>query len=566
MSVGEVIRMPRSASASLSLLIEAVERLSGAETEVQVAAIVRTAARKLTGADGISVVLRRGDRVAYVDEDAVGPLWKGQDFPIEACISGWAMLNRETVVIEDVFQDPRIPVAAYRPTFVKSLVMAPVRPHDPIAAIGAYWAEHRRPTDDEIHALQTVARAAAVALENAQLRTSLQAAVDEAQAADVAKSAFLANMSHEIRTPLNAVVALVDLIGRTPLGPQQKEMIDLVSSSSEHLVQIVSDILDFSKIEAGRADLMVAPLDLASTVRSAAQLFAAQAQKQGLKLEIDIDAAAEGVFFGDEARIKQIVSNLVSNAIKYTDAGSVAVKLEIEDQVADKAMVLLHVEDTGLGFDESMSETLFQRFTQGDGNLSKRYGGVGLGLSIANALVNAMGGAIEAKSKPALGSVFTVRLPLQREAALGSDEVLIDDEPSVGKRLRILCAEDHPTNQTVLRLSLASLGADVLMVKDGQEAVDAATSAPPDVILMDMQMPVMDGLEATRRIRAHEESAGRNRTPIVMVTAHAMRDHVTAAFLAGVDGFVPKPMTPARLAEAIRDAIDGGSGVAAHAQ
>jgi len=555
MTTGEIVKLPRTAAASMSLLIEAVERLAGADSETDVAAIVRTAARKLTGADGVSVVIRRGDRVAYIDEDAVGPLWKGQDFPIEACISGWAMLHGETVVIEDIYQDARIPVAAYRPTFVKSLVMAPVRPDNPIASIGAYWAEMRRASDEEIHALETIARAAAVALENARLRTSLRQALEEARSADSAKSQFLANMSHEIRTPLNGVVALVELLSSSPLSPKQEEMVSLISASSEHLVRVVSDILDFSKIEAGRADLMVAPFSLEAAVHEAAELFAARAQEKGLSFSVEVAPAAQGRFVGDEVRVKQIVSNIVSNALKYTDEGGVLVRVDREDEVAGKAMLCIAVEDTGLGFDPDSSGNLFQRFAQADSSMTRSYGGVGLGLSIADALARAMNGEIVAASRPGLGSVFTIRLPLEREASASDDEVLIDDVVPAGggKRLRILCAEDHPSNQTVLRLSLSSLGADVTMVKDGQEAVDEASRATPDVILMDMQMPVMDGLEATRRIRANEQDAGQSRTPIIMVTAHAMRHHVTAAYVAGVDGFVAKPITPTRLLEAIRE-------------
>lgn len=196
----------------LDTLMGAVEKLSGATDEAQVAAIVRGAARKLTGADGISVVLKKGDRVHYVDEDAVGPLWKGQDFPQEACISGWAIMNKQTVVIEDITGDPRIPLAAYQPTFVKSLAMAPVGLPEPIAAIGAYWATMRRPTDDEVSALETMARAASVALENVRLRRELSQALEEAQSSERAKSAFLANMSKEIRTPLNGLATMVELL------------------------------------------------------------------------------------------------------------------------------------------------------------------------------------------------------------------------------------------------------------------------------------------------------------------------------------------------------------------
>ncbi|MEZ6022716.1 MAG: histidine kinase dimerization/phospho-acceptor domain-containing protein [Hyphomonadaceae bacterium] len=233
------------AQPALTLSTSSCRRWNGLparRTNFAVAAIVRTAARQLTGADGVSVVLKKGDRVHYVDEDAVGPLWKGQDFPIEACISGWAIMNKQTVVIEDITGDPRIPLAAYQPTFVRSLAMAPVGLPDPIAAIGAYWATMRRPTDDEVQALETMARAASVAMENVRLRRELSEALAEARTAERAKSAFLANMSREIRTPLNGLVTLVELLDRSDLEPSQKQLAAVLKSSAEDTVQLICEI------------------------------------------------------------------------------------------------------------------------------------------------------------------------------------------------------------------------------------------------------------------------------------------------------------------------------------
>lgn len=537
-------------------LIEAVEQLAGARDEMEVAAIVRTAARALTGADGVAVVLKKGDRVHYVDEDAVAPLWKGQDFPVDACVSGWAIKHKQTVVITDITADARVPLAAYQPTFVKSLAMAPVGRPEPFAAVGAYWSEVRRPTDDEITALETMARATAVALENVRLRASLEEALAEARASESAKSMFLANMSHEIRTPLNGVVALVDLLGRSKLDVTQQEMTRLIQSSTQHLLRVVSDILDFSKIEAGKVDLEIAPFELESCVRDAAAVFAARALEKGLTFDLAFGPHVRGAYLGDADRVKQIVSNLVANAVKFTEQGGVAVRVEEEDTIGERAMMEIIVSDSGPGFDDAEAHTLFERFTQADATLTRRHDGAGLGLAIADVLARAMGGSIEVRSRRGYGSTFTLRLPLDRASSIDHDTVHVDDlAPGAPPRLRILCAEDHPDNQKVLRLSLSSLGADVVMVKDGAEAVAAVASSPPDVILMDMQMPVMDGLEATRRIRAQEHGTERAPTPIVMVTAHAMRQHVTAAFLAGVDVFLPKPVTPAQLAEAIQSAL-----------
>lgn len=406
---------------ALDRLMLAVERLAAAQTELDVANIVRSAARELTGADGVSVVLRKDDRVHYVDEDAVGPLWKGQDFPQEACISGWAILNKQTVVIEDITGDPRIPLAAYQPTFVKSLAMAPVGLPNPIAAIGAYWGTMRRPTDDEVQALETMARAAAVALENTRLRGELTSALDEAQSAERAKSAFLATMSREIRAPLSGIATLIDLLDRTSLDDRQRQIAAVLKTTSEDVVQLVCDILDFAKLEAGHNNLYNTPFDLEAAVRVAAAPQAVIALNKGLKFEIEVAPEAKGLFKGDGMRVQQIVGALAANAVKYTDKGGVTIRLEEEERVGIRSMFKLLVRDTGLGFDETTAGALFDRFTQGQ----QARGGLGLGLAIADAIAQAMGGAISASASSGLGSVFTVRLPLERplEEALPAREV-----------------------------------------------------------------------------------------------------------------------------------------------
>lgn len=394
----------------IDVLIGAVERLAAASDELAVASIVRSAARRLTGADGVSVVLKKGDRVHYVDEDAVGPLWKGQDFPIEACISGWAIMNRETVVIEDITGDPRIPLAAYQPTFVKSLAMAPVGLPDPIAAIGAYWATKRRPTDDEVHALETMARAASVAMENVRLRRELRAAAEEAQSAERAKSAFLANMSREIRTPLNGLATMVELLDRAQTDPRQKQLCAVLKSSAEDTVQLVCEILDFARLEAGRSNFFYSHFDFVAAVRAAAAPHALRAAERGLKFEVEIAREAEGIFIGDAARTQQIVDLLAANAVKYTDQGGVTVRVEEEERVGVRSLFKLSVIDTGLGFDETTAGALFERFSQG----AAPRGGLGLGLAIADAIARAMGGGISASAASGVGSAFTVRLPLER--------------------------------------------------------------------------------------------------------------------------------------------------------
>lgn len=397
--------------AAMDVLMAAVEQLARAGDELAVASIVRTAARRLTGADGVSVVLKRGDRVHYVDEDAVGPLWKGQDFPQEACISGWAIMNKQTVVIEDIKGDPRIPLAAYEPTFVKSLAMAPVGLPDPIAAIGAYWAAQRRPTDDEVQALETMARAASVALENVRLRRELEVALGEAKTAERAKSTFLGNMSREIRRPMSSIASLVEVLENGVTDPRHKQVCALLKTSAEDAVELISTILDFAQLEAGRTNLFHAPFDLEAAVRTSVAPHALRASERGLSVTIEIADEAKGLFMGDVMRLQQVIDALASNAVRFTDKGGVTIRLEEEERVGIRSMFKLSVIDTGLGYDETAVDALFDRFSQGP---SAR-GGLGLGLAVAGAITRAMGGDISAEAGAQRGSVFSVRLPLERQ-------------------------------------------------------------------------------------------------------------------------------------------------------
>ncbi len=549
----------RPQAGALLALADTVEKLAGAADAVEIAAIVRTAARLLAGADGVCVVLREGERVTYLDEDAVGPLWKGQSFPIESCISGWAMRARETVIIPDITADPRIVTALYANTFVKSLVMAPTPKAQPVAAIGAYWAKAHAPGPDAVAALEAMARAAGVALENVRLRTALTAAAEEARAADQAKSAFLANMSHEIRTPLHGMTAVADVLATTPLEPRQREMVALIARSADHLNRVLSDVLDFSRIEAGRLDLAAEPFDPCAAAAEVAALFQPRANAKGLTLDLHCAPGAAGSFVGDAVRFRQILSNLVSNAIRFTAEGGVALRVEEEDRAGARSMLAISVADSGVGFAMEEAPALFRRFTQIDGSLTRARDGSGLGLAITDGLVRAMGGTIEARSRPGFGATFTIRLPLDRAPPTAAP-LLAPAAPAApaptSRRLRILCAEDHPTNQAVLRLCLEPLNAEIVMVEDGARALESVTHIEPDLILMDMQMPVLDGLETTRRIRAIEQDLDLPRTPIIMVTANALKHHLAAAFAAGVDAFVSKPTTPSRLIEAIDLALE----------
>jgi CheY-like chemotaxis protein len=377
-----------------------------------------------------------------------------------------------------------------------------------------------------------------------------------AEAASRAKSDFLANMSHEIRTPFNGII---DALSRTPLSAEQAEMVGLVRDSGATLERLVSDVLDVSKIEAGRLLLEIQPFDLDEVLRPCIEVMRNRAEDKGLAFVVERDADARGRFLGDGTRIRQVLSNLLSNAVKFTEKGSVTLRIGMAE-TRDSACLTLAVEDTGVGFDVAQATRLFHRFSQADETISRRFGGTGLGLSISRSLTEMMGGEISASSEPGVGSRFVVSLPMPRSetlAAYDARDLQAGPVPGrlYGRPLRVLLAEDHPTNQRVVQLILASQGADLVTVDDGVQAVAVFAAGDFDVVLMDMQMPRMDGLTATRAIRALEAERGAPRTPIVMLSANAMSEHQVAALAAGADLHVAKPITAASLFAGIEAAV-----------
>ena len=387
-------------------------------------------------------------------------------------------------------------------------------------------------------------------------RIRAQNMADEADFANRAKTDFLANMSHELRTPLNGVVGIANTLAATKLDAQQKEMVDLIDASGRTLARLLSDILDFSKIEAGKVEIEREAFDLRAELDASALLLQTYAADKKLQFGVTYGEHARGWFYGDATRIKQIVANLVTNAVKFTNQGEVQVFIGWSEA---SEILEIKVCDTGIGFDKETGRRLFQRFIQADTSITRRFGGTGLGLAICRGLIEAMGGGLNWESEPGEGSTFIVRIPLEREMAPSltaspdaSQEPVASDTDAP---LRILAAEDHPTNQKVLRLILEPLGIDLTMCEDGMAALKAYQSSRFDVVLMDMQMPVMDGLTATQAIREHERAYHLPATPVVMVTANAMRQHRDQAIEAGANSHLAKPFTPSSLMIAIEAAL-----------
>lgn len=380
---------------------------------------------------------------------------------------------------------------------------------------------------------------------------ALRAALKAAEQASEAKSAFLANMSHELRTPLNGIVAGADMLARDGLSPRGRELAEMIRASGETLERLVSDILDLARIEAGQMAMEPAPFHVGETVRSAAALFRLEAERKGLALDVDVAASLDGVALGDMGRLRQVLANLLSNAVKFTATGQV--RLRAERTAGGLARFI--VEDTGQGFAAHDKARIFGRFQQADETFTRRFGGAGLGLAISRELVGLMGGNLDAEGIPGAGATFWFEIPAPPTTVVDAGpEPKEEAAPTAG--LRILLADDHPTNRQVVRLMLGEV-AGIASVENGAEAVEAFAASRFDLVLMDMQMPVMDGLTAVREIRRLEDARGLARTPIVMLTANTRPEHLEASLAAGADRHLAKPITAAILFSTLEEVLAG---------
>jgi signal transduction histidine kinase/ActR/RegA family two-component response regulator len=387
-----------------------------------------------------------------------------------------------------------------------------------------------------------------------ELRGAREAAEEReraAEAASRAKSNFLANMSHELRTPLNGVLGMAEALSNEKLTEAQRERVKVIRRSSEGLLAVLNDLLDLSKFETRSLELEIGEFDLEQLVRGVAAAYEPLAQKKGLSFSFQVGEAACGRYLGDSGRIRRMLYSLADNAVKFTETGGVMLGVQRE-----AGEVVFRVDDSGIGIAEADLGRMFDGFFQADASLNRRHGGAGLGLAVCRDLSALMGGSIEAVSELGGGSTFTVRLPL----APAPEHVMPAPAGAVGDGgvdLRVLAAEDNDTNQLVLKTLLAQAGIEITLVANGREAVEAWEAQAWDIILMDIQMPVMDGASATREIRERERDTGRPRTPILAVTANAMTHQVAEYEAAGMDGMVPKPIDLPGLFAAMQRALEG---------
>ena len=430
--------------------------------------------------------------------------------------------------------------------------------------------------DDEIARLGLVFNA--MAGEIVERETSLRKARDVAEAANRAKSTFLANMNHEVRTPLNGVLGVASVLRTTQLDGRQHQMVGLIEESGTTLQHILNDMLDMVELDSGEIVLEPRPFSLAASVRGLGAGAAAAAKAKGLAVHLKADEQTLGWVSGDRRRIEQILDNLLSNALKFTDDGEVSLSVARDPDGAYRFVV----SDSGMGFDPANLDKMFEPFSQIDGSMTRRFGGTGLGLCLARDLARAMGGEVSAEGVLGEGARFTLTLPLQAveppaEEANGAEHLpaapatetlaaAVDmapaEEPAEASGVRVLVVDDHAANRQVIELILGSVGIDLVSAENGAEAVDAFKAQPFDAVLMDLQMPVMDGFTAISLIRAHERETNAARTPIIVVSANAQAEHRSASAEAGADSHLAKPILAPKLLAVLEEVLDGGPAAA----
>lgn len=569
---GEVVERTRSlsqANTALQLLHTTSEVLATAEDPLKAAEQVLSQSCTLLEWDGAhywqhhlptatlqcaaSWTMNPAADASWLAARSMADLPAGEDLPGRVLSRPVALHWQDTANSEHY---PRLATAG-----VRCAIAVPVIAHGRCAGVLEFLSRHRRVADRSlVNTLTEVGVKLGLFLERHAAAQELRLAKEQADAANQAKGRFLANMSHEIRTPMNGIIGMAELALDTNLDREQREYLEILLKSAEALLVILNDILDFSKIDAGKLELETVAFTPVTLAEEALRPFQLRAKQKGLRLLLNTDPGIPPQLLGDPGRLRQILLNLLGNALKFTERGEVRLSVSMERATKFHQRLRFQVTDTGVGIPPEKQTSIFEAFQQADASFTRLHGGTGLGLSICQRLVLLMGGNLTVESTPGQGSTFAfsvnfelpppVALPAKAMAQVPAQAEAAAEATGRQRRMRILVAEDSEVNQVLALAMLDSLGHEAVVAADGEAALRALARGTFDAVLMDVQMPVLSGLEATRRFRETEAGSG-SRVPIIAMTANAMQGDREACLEAGMDGYLAKPIRRQQLAEAL---------------